>query len=662
MDALVAQYKNFGAWRHLVTQRIVEYRNGLAEFDLGEARDESGVEQLLARLAEDRLTIAVVAEFSRGKSELINAIFFAGYGQRILPSAAGRTTMCPTELRYDPEEPPSIRLLPIETRIWHGTVAEYKALPQEWVVLPLDVNSGSAMLTALHEVSRTKRVPVEEARQYGMFDESDPEQAAAAASRGTVEIPMWRHAHINFPHPLLREGLVILDTPGLNAVGLEPELTLNEIRDAHAILFILAADSTVTRSDAVLWRRYAGKLARPGRMVVLNKIDGLWEGRKSVTEAEIEINRQVMATARMLEVDVRQIFPVSAQKALWARINRDEALLKRTRLAQLETTLSRELLPQRQLTLAGAVRARLFPLIDVQHACLATRLAAVELQLKELSDLRGKNPDSVAQLAEQVRVTREDFDKTMLEFQAVRAEFVRLSEEIHDEIGEMRFREDTRLTREAMSTVQLSAVMHDAMGAFLDVARQRLESAQAKCDTVTRMLAITADKFVRQHALRLAPSQPCSFAASIAGINETRVLLQEHFGASALLGNDKNVLLQKYFESIASRVRHIWEIANGDVESWLQLVLLPFESQVRELDLQLSRRADAVRQISGAGEVLEEKLQSLQILRDETVVMAQQLETYRSAIDTVLDALDSAAGRDPETSSTPSAPPAIPAA
>jgi putative ribosome biogenesis GTPase RsgA len=32
---------------------------------------------------------------------------------------------------------------------------------------------------------------------------------------------------VNFPHPLLKEGLIIVDTPGLNAIGTEPELTLN---------------------------------------------------------------------------------------------------------------------------------------------------------------------------------------------------------------------------------------------------------------------------------------------------------------------------------------------------------------------------------------------------------------------------------------------------
>jgi len=49
-----------------------------------------------------------------------------GLRQRLLPSSAGRTTMCPTELLWDPSRPPSIRLLPIETRAKEASVAEYK--------------------------------------------------------------------------------------------------------------------------------------------------------------------------------------------------------------------------------------------------------------------------------------------------------------------------------------------------------------------------------------------------------------------------------------------------------------------------------------------------------------------------------------------------------
>src|SRR3990167_933902 len=83
-------------------------------------------------LRQDKLVVAFVAEFSRGKTELINALFFADHGQRLLPSDAGRTTMCPTELFYDPREEPFIRLLPIETRYRDETISQFKRKPIEW--------------------------------------------------------------------------------------------------------------------------------------------------------------------------------------------------------------------------------------------------------------------------------------------------------------------------------------------------------------------------------------------------------------------------------------------------------------------------------------------------------------------------------------------------
>jgi hypothetical protein len=43
--------------------------------------------------------------------------------------------------------------------------------------------------------------------------------------------------------------LAIIDTPGLNALGSEPELTLSLLPDAQALVFVLSADSGVTASD-----------------------------------------------------------------------------------------------------------------------------------------------------------------------------------------------------------------------------------------------------------------------------------------------------------------------------------------------------------------------------------------------------------------------------
>ena len=56
-------------------------RDWLSAQELSDAESDLRLKQLLDRLLEDTLNVAFVAEFSRGKSELINAIFFADYGQ-----------------------------------------------------------------------------------------------------------------------------------------------------------------------------------------------------------------------------------------------------------------------------------------------------------------------------------------------------------------------------------------------------------------------------------------------------------------------------------------------------------------------------------------------------------------------------------------------------
>ena len=81
----------FGAWRRELADAVRRYGQWLNDSGLAEPAMQARIERLLERLREDRISIAFVAEFSRGKSELINSIFFAEYGQRVLPSSASRS-------------------------------------------------------------------------------------------------------------------------------------------------------------------------------------------------------------------------------------------------------------------------------------------------------------------------------------------------------------------------------------------------------------------------------------------------------------------------------------------------------------------------------------------------------------------------------------------
>jgi hypothetical protein len=267
----LAAYKR---WCDGLVDTIREYQDWVEKNGLSSGAEDLRVYELMDALRSDKLTVALVAEFSRGKTELINAIFFADTRQRLLPSEPGRTTMCPTELLYDDKLAPCIRLLPIETRATSLTIAEYKREPVHWTKLPLDLDTPKQMSEALREIMRVKPVPVREAQTLGLYH---PGSDLRPGADGKIDIPVWRHAIINYPNSLLKQGLVVLDTPGLNALGTEPELTFSMLPRAQAVLFLLAADTGVTRSDLDVWQNHVRRNRGPanGCIAVLNKIDNL---------------------------------------------------------------------------------------------------------------------------------------------------------------------------------------------------------------------------------------------------------------------------------------------------------------------------------------------------------------------------------------------------
>src|SRR3989344_5764014 len=79
-DHLVERVEAYSAWRETLAGSITDLRAWVGTQDLGDNQVDQRLEHVLSLLRDDKLYIAFVAEFSRGKSELINAIFFAHFG------------------------------------------------------------------------------------------------------------------------------------------------------------------------------------------------------------------------------------------------------------------------------------------------------------------------------------------------------------------------------------------------------------------------------------------------------------------------------------------------------------------------------------------------------------------------------------------------------
>ena len=628
---LAARFEAYSDWRRRLSAGISGLHEWLSQQELADAQADLSIQHLLERLHQDQLVVAFVAEFSRGKSELINAIFFADFGQRLLPSAAGRTTMCPTELLYDSTRPPSIRLLPIETRARDGSVTEFKNYADEWVTLALDLSSADRMSEVLSQVSQTKRVPIVLARKYGLYEDGDVLAPMSAADESAVDIPCWRHAVINFPHPLLQQGLVILDTPGLNAIGTEPELTLNLLPNAHAVLFILAADAGVTRTDIDVWRNHLigeSPGTKEGRLVILNKIDGLWDELRTASEIESEIARQVRSSAQLLAIPPAQVFPVSAQKALLAK----------SRLPLLELALSKELIPAKRHIVGSATRAEIRSLAASTRTILDSRIAGIHEQLGELRGLRGKNQDVVEHMMERIQQEKELFERGMQRYTALRTVFTQQTNALYECIGLEKLRATAGETRKRIEASPFTKGVRSAMNDFFAQIHGGLEQSGRQTSEIHDMMLAMYVRFASEHGLQ--PFAPPSFSMLKYQKEVERLerAYNVHFNTLwNMVSKAKFTLMKRFYETIAIRVKHVYDIANRDLESWLKAVMAPLETQVREHHIQLRRRLDSVKRIHRASDELEERLSELEQaeagIRDQIAALGRELSAIVAIIE-----------------------------
>jgi hypothetical protein len=639
-NRLAHQFAAYSEWRKSLVDCINDYRNWLNEHELNDAQVEQRITHLLERLREDKLNVAFVAEFSRGKSELINAIFFADYGQRLLPSSAGRTTMCPTELLYDATKPTSLQLLPIDTRATDVSTTEYKRYPEEWKVVEFDVNSNDSMVDAFKEVSRTKRVTAEEAEKLSLYDPNNSDDAMSLNKDGTVDVPCWRYAMINFPHPLLEQGLVILDTPGLNAIGTEPELTLNMLPNAHAVLFILGADTGVTKSEIDVWRQYISgtRWKQKGRMAVLNKIDGLWDELKDDVEIEKELLKQVKVSAELLGLETTQIFPTSAQKGLLAKVNGDENLLIQSRLPILEKALSDELIPSKKEIVRDNTKNEIDDLITNTNLILESRISGVLEQLEELRGLRGKNEDVVEHMMNKVKVDKENFEKGLQRFQALRSVFSQQTNKLFTLLGMDGLKAKVHDTRETMVKANFTKTIRDAMDDFFLELKGRLVSSDEHIQDIKKMMDVMYEKFAKEHGLRKSEPPAFSTLRYQKELAKYERAYKEQFNTTFnMIANEKMTLTSKFFETLASRVIHVYEVSNRDVENWLKAVIAPMESQVREHQIQLRRRLESIKRIYQATDTLEDRIAELETVEKAIRSQVMDLKVLRQHMGNALD-------------------------
>lgn len=594
-------------WRLAMEHDLGALERFLAGGDLLDTPALAASQSLRQRLSSDRLVIAFVAEFSRGKSELINAIFFADTGRRVLPATPGRTTMCPVELSWDARELPTLDLLPIETRGESASLAEWRAQRERWQRHSLDPSDAEGLARALEQVTATRRVRVDEARRLGLWSDASPIDNPPLQPDGRVEVPAWRHAVINYPHPLLRRGLVVVDTPGLNAIGAEPELTLGLLPSAHAALFVLGADTGVTRSDLEIWNEH---LAGQGlaSFVVLNKVDMLADPLASPAEQARAVERQCTETAATLGVPRQRVFPVSARQALLARLCGDEQALAESRLPALEAALNADLLPQRRHVLARTVISGVQSMLEHATRRLRDQRRGNAEQMLELRSLRGKSGARVAQMLSRVQADAEDFERCAARLTALRAVHLRMLREALHALSADRLHEAIASLQASLGASWFQLRARQAFEALCNGLAGQIDRAAHQCAEIDQMLQASFRQLNAEFGFSLALTPP----PDLAPLREELQLIERgysrYFGVARAIRMQGSAFNDQFQRMLMSKLRVIFENAAAEVEAWNQMASQQVDGQFRDRRRQLKRRREALERIQQATGGLEQRL------------------------------------------------------
>lgn len=220
-----------------------------------------------ARVDSDAFRVMVVGEFKRGKSTLINAML----GRDVLPAYARPATAVLTEVRWS-EQP---------TAVLH----------------PAD--GGPGVDVSIEDLSKHITIP-------------------KGIEQGSAQTSPWKLAEVGWPLDLLRDGVVLIDSPGLNEHPARQEVTLQNLSRADAIVFVQDAQHPVAMEEVRFMDLY---LDGYDVFFVFNKINFIPPGE--VIEVKDETITRVRRHRDPHSRD--RYFFVNALAALQARISDDDA-------------------------------------------------------------------------------------------------------------------------------------------------------------------------------------------------------------------------------------------------------------------------------------------------------------------------------------------------
>jgi hypothetical protein len=489
-------------------------------------------------------------------------------------------------------------LLPIESRTGDLSLQQLRKQPERWVKHELDERNPQVMRDVLAEVARVKSVQPREARSLG-FDEDMLEHDRN--NPGNVLVPAWRNAQISIRHPLFERGLRILDTPGLNALGSEPELTISMLPQAHAIIFVLSADTGVTASDMTIWKEHIDiehADHRAGRFAVLNKVDVLWDDLQGEKHTQDAIERICNYTADHLGIRQHDVIPLSAKQGLIGRIRQDAELFRRSNIDCLEQLIVQRILMHKEQLITQSLINDLLGMLQNSQAAMQNRLHSLEEELQACS---GTTMDKAAlgRLADRAQKDYDFYYKKLITLRSSRRLMESQGDILKKMVEEDRFEAHADNIRQLMAKSWSTIGMNRAMDQFFELLESDLTNLLSEGRLAEKMVGAIYRRYNDDTRARHLEPIPLRAGRHVIAIRELRKKARRFRISPKNLLTEQSLLVRRFFNIMVGEARTLHTRVRKDVDRWPQEALLPIMQYSMEqkqlLEHQIRRLRDMVR-------------------------------------------------------------------
>jgi len=405
-------------------------------------------------------------------------------------------------------------------------------------------------------------------------------------------------------------------------------------------VFVLAADTGVTKSDLEMWRNHVCSARggnRTGLAVVMNKIDSMWDDLAGENGYDAAIKSQISSSANTLKIDESAIFPVSAKQALLAKVKSDQALLEKSRLSALENYLADDILKQRRSILMNTVLRDIGYLVSESANLSEAALTNATTQLNEFKKIDFQNQDMTGKLMAETRDRQNAYMANIENFQASRRVFTVQAKMLVDSFSKEKIDGIIKNTKHDMSKSLTTYGMKQNIRKLFDELRDLLQDSVDITNETRRLVKAIHKKFIDEYGFK--EIEPQLFSIKQYQFELEQVFEEgEAFRASAKTTmTEQSIVINKLYNTLIVKARNILKQAHADATTWSNGALIPLMHQIKDHKKQIESRLQMLRKINESkGSVaesiasLEAELEPLKRQRAElaTMIKAMQLDVY----------------------------------